>query len=63
MDHENFPVTGFEFMNEAATEEQKDIIFKLAEEKGRPLKRDGQWPSPFSKWDAANMIESLKALP
>jgi len=63
MEHEDFPVKGFEFMNEAATEEQKDIIFDLAQKKGRPIKREGQWPTPFTKWDAKNMIEALKELP
>ena len=63
MEHEDFPVKGFEFMNEAATEEQKDIIFKLCEQKGKPIKRDGQWPPNFSKWDAKNMIDALEALP
>lgn len=64
MEHEEFPVKeGFGFMNEPATEEQKDIIFDLAQKKGRPIKREGQWPNPFSKWDAANMIDALKGLP
>jgi len=63
MEHENFPVPGFEFMDEPATEEQKNLIVRIAEEKGRPIKRDGQWPEPFSKWDAANMIETLRGLP
>ena len=63
MDHENFPVKGFGFMDEPATEEQKDIIFNLAHQKGRPMNRHGKWPDPFTKWDAANMIEALKELP
>jgi hypothetical protein len=63
MEHEKFPVEGFGFMNEPATEEQKDIIAQLAQQKGKLLKRDGQWPVPFTKWDAANMIDALKALP
>lgn len=50
-------------MDEPATEEQKDIIAQLALQKGKLLKRDGQWPVPFTKWDAANMIDALKALP
>lgn len=61
MKHEEFPVTGFEFMNEPATEEQKDIICSLAEKVGTPIKRNGQWPVPFSKWDAKNMIDALQA--
>jgi len=63
MEHEKFPVQGFGFMDEPATDEQKDIIVKIAQKKGHILKRDGQWPVPFTKWDAANMIEALKALP
>lgn len=63
MKHEDFPVKGFEFMNEPATEEQKDIIAALAAKKGKPLKRDGQWPTPFTKWDAKCMIDALEALP
>lgn len=63
MDHEKFPVQGFEFMNEPATEDQKNIIFNLCEKKGKPIKREGQWPTPFSKWDAANMIKALEELP
>jgi len=63
MEHEDFPVKGFEFMNEAATEEQKDIIFKLCQQKGKPINRHGQWPNPFSKWDAATMIKTLEELP
>lgn len=50
-------------MDEPATEEQKDIICSVAQQKGKPIKRDGVWPNPFTKWDAANMIEALKALP
>lgn len=63
MEHENFPIKGFEFMNEPATEEQKDIIFNLAHRKGKAMNRHGKWPDPFSKWDAKNMIEALEALP
>lgn len=61
MKHEDFPVEGFEFMNEPATEEQKDIIVALAEKAGTPIKRHGQWPEPFSKWDAKCMIDALEA--
>ena len=63
MEHEDFPVKGFEFMNEPATEEQKDIIFKLANQKGKAMNRHGKWPEPFSKWDAKAMIDALEALP
>lgn len=60
MEHEDFPVAGFEFMNEDATDEQKDIITKLAGEAGMPIDRNGQWPTPFSKWDAKSMIDALQ---
>jgi hypothetical protein len=63
MEHEKFPVDGFEFMDEPATDEQKDIIVQLAKEKGHELKRDGKWPDPFTRWDAKCMIEALKDLP
>lgn len=59
MKHEDFPIPGFEFMNEPATEEQKDIICSLAVKKGLEIKRDGTWPNPFTKWDAKNMIDAL----
>lgn len=61
MEHEDFPVVGFEFMNEPATEQQKDLICELADRVGRPLYRDGEWPTPFTKWDAANMISVLES--
>ena len=57
-----FPVPGFEFMDEPATEQQKDTIARIAAEKGTPIDRHGVWPSPFSKWDAAQMIEALEAM-
>lgn len=63
MEHEKFPVEGFQFMDEPATEEQKDIIVKIALQKGKPINRHGQWPDPFTKWDAANMIQALEELP
>jgi hypothetical protein len=62
MEHEDFPTQGFEFMNEPATEEQKDIIVELARARlGREIDRHGEWPSPFSRWDAARMIETIEA--
>jgi hypothetical protein len=60
MNHEAFPVPGFEFMDEPATEEQKDIIHKLATARGHNLDRHGEWPDPFTRWDARNMIEALQ---
>lgn len=63
MKHEDFPVEGFEFMNEPATEQQKDIIAQLSKQKGQPVNRHGKWPEPFTKWDAKNMIDALEALP
>lgn len=63
MEHEEFPVKGYEFMNEPASEKQKDLICELAERKGMPIDRHGQWPDPFSKWDAASMIEALNDRP
>jgi hypothetical protein len=61
MEHEDFPVPGFEFMNEPATEEQKAIIVKLAVQAGR-LVDNGEWPDPFSKYDAASAIQALEAI-
>lgn len=63
MQHEDFPVRGFEFMNEPATDEQKDIIAAAAKQKGRAIDRHGRWPTPFSRFDAASMIEVLRNLP
>jgi len=63
MEHEEFPVKGFEFMNEPATVEQKKIIVELANAKGHPIDPDGEWPVPFTKWDAKAMIEVLRDLP
>lgn len=63
MQHEAFPVKAFDFMNQPATDDQKDIIVKLAYECGQPIDRNGKWPIPFSKWDAARMIEILKDAP
>lgn len=60
MNHENFPVIGYEFMNEPATDEQKGIIIELVKQLGLNLNPNGQWPNPFTKWDAARMIESLQ---
>lgn len=63
MKHEKFPVAGFEFMDEPATEEQKDLIVKLFNEKGHPMKRNGKWPSIFSKWDAGKWMAHIRILP
>ena len=60
MEHEDFPVKGFEFMNEPATDEQKRIIADLCEKRGTPIDIHAQWPDPFTKWDAGNMIQILK---
>ena len=63
MEHEKFPAHGFGFMDEPATDEQKDIIVEVAKKKGHTIKRDGVWPVPFTKWDAANMIKALEEQP
>ena len=60
MKHQNFPIADFEFINEPATDEQKQLITDLCEKRGTPIDIHGQWPNPFSKWDAGNMIEILK---
>ncbi len=60
MKHEDFPVAGFEFMNEPATDEQKRIIIEICNQRHIPIDPNGPWPEPFSKWDAAGMIETLK---
>ena len=62
MRHEDFPAVGFEFMNEPATKEQKELIVKTANEIGMPIDPDGEWPKPFTKWDALNMLDSLESL-
>lgn len=60
MDHECFPVPGFEFMNQPATDEQKDIFCDLADQLGKPVDRNGPWPEPFTKWDCAQAIDTMK---
>ncbi len=65
MEHENFPVRGFEFMNEPATDEQKKIILDLMARLNIQVSPEcfsdpKSWPNPFSKWDAKNMIDALK---
>lgn len=60
MEHEDFPVAGYEFMNEPATDEQKKIIIELANELGFDVNRGGPWPDPFSKWDASRTIRVLQ---
>jgi hypothetical protein len=47
-------------MNESATDEQKEIIIKICKEKNIAINADGPWPEPFTKWDAARMIETLR---
>lgn len=63
MEHEEFPVAGFEFMNESATDEQKKIIIDLStalcKNQGIEFDPDGEWPEDFTKWDAARMITEL----
>ena len=62
MRNEPFPVKGFEFMDEPATDDQKEIIMDLMA-KVQDIPRESildNWPDPFSKWDAARMIDSLK---
>jgi hypothetical protein len=63
MEHEKFPVEGFEFMNEPATDEQKNIIVESAKRKGHFLEKNGVWPEPFTRWDAYQMIKALEELP
>ncbi|MBW8001723.1 MAG: hypothetical protein FVQ80_06835 [Planctomycetes bacterium] len=60
MEHEGFTVKGFEFMDEPATDDQKDIIVELCKNRGTPTNRDGKWPNPFTRWDASQMIAALK---
>ena len=36
------------------------MIIELCKAKSIPINPDGEWPEPFSKWDAGRMIESLK---
>ena len=60
MKHESFPVNGFDFMNEPATDEQKKLILEICKERQIPVDPDGPWPEPFSKWDAGQMIDTLK---
>jgi hypothetical protein len=60
MKHQEFPVKGYEFMNEPATDAQKQIVADLCKKRGTPIDPNGEWPEPFSKWDAANMIAILR---
>lgn len=61
MDHEDFPVPGFEFMEEAATDQQKDFIVEIARSLlGRVIDRRGAWPDPFTRWDAVRMIDAIE---
>ena len=59
MDHETFPVENFSFMDDDATSIQKDLIVELCQKRKMPIDRNGKWPDPFTKWDAARMIDSL----
>jgi hypothetical protein len=61
MKHEPFPVVhGFEFMNEPATDEQKKMILDICVERQIPIDPEGPWPELFTKWDAGQMIDTLK---
>ena len=62
MRHAAFPVKGFEFMDEPATDDQKGVIRDLiAKVQDVPVENVlNNWPDPFSKWDAARMIDALK---
>jgi len=60
MKHEDFPVKRFDFMDEPATDEQKEIILGLWDELGVGANHNGRWPDPFTKWDAGQLIEVLK---
>lgn len=60
MEHEDFPVKEFAFMDEPATDDQKKIIGELADRLGTPIDINGEWPDPFSKWDAKRMIDALQ---
>jgi len=60
MKHESFSVKGFEFMDEPATDEQKKLIIEICMERQIPIDPNGPWPNPFTKWDAGQMIESLR---
>ncbi|VVB55189.1 Uncharacterised protein [uncultured archaeon] len=60
MEHEKFPVEGFGFMDEPATDKQKTIFCDLAEKLGQEVSREGPWPVPFSKWDAGQAISRLQ---
>lgn len=60
MEHEAFPVKGFEFMDEPATDVQKLRIVAICAEMHIEVDVHGQWPDPFSKWDAYNTICALE---
>jgi len=60
MNHENFPVDGFKFMNEPATDEQKTLILQLVDQLDLNVDHSGEWPEPFSRWDAYRTIQELR---
>lgn len=60
MEHKDFPIPGFEHMNNLATDEDKQIIIFLAKQIGKPINPNGPWPEPFSRWDAINMMWALQ---
>ena len=69
MKHEDFKVKSFEFdpgeslkrdMDEPATDEQKKLIIEICMERQIPIDPNGPWPNPFTKWDAGQMIDTLK---
>lgn len=62
MEHEDFPVQGFEFMNEPATNEQKVLFIALAKRLGHEMSINGPWPQPFTRWDAARSISVLQSI-
>lgn len=62
MMHEAFPTPGFEFMDEPATDEQKELIVHEAARIGVVIEDgpDAQWPAPvFSRYDAARMLDAI----
>jgi hypothetical protein len=60
MEHADFPIDSFGFMNDPATNEQKEMIVELCEARDTPIDPNGKWPEPFTKWDAKRMIDNLE---